>query len=173
MTYTRVSTRLYGQPKLQSPKELKGMDSFSVDFIHGKCKCKVYIENDNIWIKHHDFFSEEFFPDQEDIGKPLSFILKKYFKINKSDKFIYPDCWGSVILRNEAWLKFEDVLLFYKNQHSFNECYNLFATSEEMLRLFCSKENIDNTSVELHYGRFFESIMNAYYKVLESKRTAN
>jgi len=158
MNYLRISTRLYTQPPLKFPKELKGLKSFSVSFIPKKCTCNIYIENDNLWIKHKDFFSKVFIPNKEDIGKPLSFILQKYFSKEKSEKFIYSDCWGSVVLRNEAWLKFENVISFYKKQDSYNKDYNLYVTAEEMLKLFCSKENIDSPAVIIEYERFFERI---------------
>ena len=35
---------------------------------------------------------------------PTSYYLKKYFDKIKKDKFTYPDGWGSIILRNNAWL---------------------------------------------------------------------
>lgn len=43
----------YGEPKLSKPKELKGIkQSFSVDYIPKKCKCKVFVKYPDVWIQH-------------------------------------------------------------------------------------------------------------------------
>lgn len=107
-----VSYRLYGQPKLNKPSELKGIkQSFSVDFIPNKCKCQCYVKGNDLWVKHRDFFSKEHRPEPKDIGTPLTFRLEKYFGMDKKylDKFVYPDSWGSIILRNEAWIVFRNL----------------------------------------------------------------
>ena len=104
------STRLYGQPKLSKPKELKGIkQSFSVDYIPKKCKCQVFIKDDDVWVKHRDYFSSPMRVAFEDIGMPLSYKVKKYLGQKKAEKFAYPDSWGDIILRNEAWLAIKNL----------------------------------------------------------------
>ncbi len=111
MCFIPVSERRYGQKKLKKPEELNGQrKSFSVDFIPGKCRCECYVHGDDLWIKHHDYFSPTWRPPIDDIGKPTSYYLKKYFGIEKPEKFIYPDTWGAIVLRSEAWIKLENLI---------------------------------------------------------------
>ena len=61
--------------------------------------------------KHTDYFSRRWQPPEgERIDMPLSYYAKKYFNKDKNEKFCYPDCWGDIILRNEAWLKIENLV---------------------------------------------------------------
>jgi hypothetical protein len=87
-----IASRQYGEEKLTKPIELKGIkQSFSVDWIAKKCKCKVFVnpDKDNLYILHRDFNSVELH------GHGHQF----------RNKFIYNDSFGSVVLRGEAWLK--------------------------------------------------------------------
>ena len=112
MKYIEYSFRSYGQPKLDKPKELKGVKTIgSVDFIAKHCKPQIFIKDNDVWIKHTDYFSPEWRPPAgERIDMPMNYYLKKYFEKTKSEKFIYSDCWGSIILRNEAWIKLENLI---------------------------------------------------------------
>ena len=99
------SMRFYGQPKLSKPKELRGIkQAFSVDYVPGKCKCQVFVKGNDVWVKHRDYFSNPMPILAEDLGTPLAYRAKKYLNKNMSSKFIYDDSWGSIVLRNEAWL---------------------------------------------------------------------
>lgn len=101
------SFRKYGQPKLEKPSELKGLKQIGSANFNKHCKCPIFVLNDDVWIKHRDFFSETFEPtDSNDIGADLSTICKKYFNQEKKcvKDFVYSDTWGDVVLRNEAWL---------------------------------------------------------------------
>lgn len=63
------TVRFYGQPKLKKSKELKNIkESFTVDYIPKKCKCTVYIVNNDIWVKHRDYFSSSVELEDDDIG---------------------------------------------------------------------------------------------------------
>ena len=112
MKYVEYSFRAYGQPKLVRPKELKGIKSIgSAEFIYKHCNPQVFIKDNDVWIKHTDYFSCRWQPPEgERIDMPLSYYAKKYFNIDKNEKFCYPDCWGDIILRNEAWLKIENLV---------------------------------------------------------------
>lgn len=88
----------------QKPKELRGIRKFaSVSF--GKCKCQLFQNGDDLYIDHHDYFSQSWRPPADDIGKPTTYYLKKYFGISKPEKFCYADCWGDIVLQNKAWLR--------------------------------------------------------------------
>lgn len=103
--------RKYGQPKLSKPKELKGVkQAFSVDYIVKKCKCQVFIKDNDIWVKHGDYFSPSMKVRDEDMGMPLEVLCKKYLGKDKSNKFIYPDAWGDIVLKQEAWIKLENLV---------------------------------------------------------------
>lgn len=110
-----IEARKYGEPKLTKPKALKGLKGASIDFIPKKCKFQYFKTDEDLYILCRDFFSPVFRPPAEDMGMPLDAILKKHFNVGKKSKnFVYPDCWGSVVLRNEAWLKFENYKLIDK-----------------------------------------------------------
>lgn len=99
------SIRTYGQPKLKKPKELEGVALvFSVDYVPRKCRCQIFIHDDDVWVKHRDYFSSCFKMPMEDLGMPLEALLIKHFNVHKSKKRVYSDAWGSVVLRQEAWL---------------------------------------------------------------------
>lgn len=100
LQFIEYSKRFYGEPKLILPKELKGIKQWdSVDYIPKKCKCAIYIKGNDVWIKHRDYFSQEMKLPPEDFGMPLEVLANKYCDKQKKNKFIYPDCWGSIVLR--------------------------------------------------------------------------
>lgn len=110
--------RNYGEPKLKKPAELKDISQeYSVDYIPKKCKCQVFIEGDNLWIKHRDYFSGPIEYEEGDIGAPLEALAKKYLGSTKKNKFVYGDAWGQVIARNEAWICLEDFMIDVKKKH--------------------------------------------------------
>jgi len=90
--------------KLPKPKELKNVKSFSVDYIPKKCKCQVFILNNDVYVKHNDYFSPSL-RTPNDKGTPLSYRIKKYFNQDRRERFLYPDTWGDIVLRQRAWLK--------------------------------------------------------------------
>lgn len=112
MKYVEYSFRSYGEPKLTRPKELKGIKGIgSAEFIAKKCNTQVFVEGNNVWIKHTDYFSSIWRPPVgERIDMPLSYYLKKYFGKIKVKKFVYSDSWGSIILRNEAWIRLDNLV---------------------------------------------------------------
>ena len=104
--------RYYGQPKLTKPKELKGIKSIGkATFIPKHCEPQVYVKNNDVYIKHTDYFSYLWRPlEGERIDMPVSYYVKKYFNKNRNEKFVYADTCGSIILRNEAWIMLKDTL---------------------------------------------------------------
>jgi hypothetical protein len=103
--------RVYGEPKLKKPKELKNTKQvFSVDYIRDKCRCPIFFEGNNVWIQHRDYFSSIMELPTDEVGAPLGYLANKYCNKQKKNKFIYGDAWGSIVLRNECWLKLEKLL---------------------------------------------------------------
>ena len=103
LKFIHYSIRKYGQPKLDKPKELKGVkQAFSVDYIPNRCRCPIFILGNDVWIQHNDYFSESMKTPIEDIGTPLSYRCEKYLGKQKKEKFIYPDTWGEIVLRKSS-----------------------------------------------------------------------
>lgn len=166
LSYERVSYRQYGQPKLQKPKQLKGTkQSFSREYIAKKCNCPCFCVEDDLWIQHKDFFSSSFVSPDEDFDKPVSYLAKKYFNRSKTEKFDYPDGWGSIVLRNEAWILFKNIKSVAKrNNH--NQLARLMV--DEMMKSdTIAKHNLENYSeFELQWERFFEYISKKYQNLI-------
>ncbi len=99
------SHRFYDEPKLPKPKELKGVkQAFSVAYIPKKCRCQCFIKDNDVWIKHRDYFSKVQKPEPHELGMPLNYFAEKYMGKDRPKKFIYDDAWGSIVLRNESWI---------------------------------------------------------------------
>lgn len=47
---------------------------------------------------------------------PLDYFCEKYMGKSRPNKFIYGDSWGSVIMRNEAWIRLENLIKDIKNE---------------------------------------------------------
>ena len=88
--------RKYAEGKITKPKILKGRKpDTTIEFIPKKCTIPVYKTFGGVIIHHKDFFSSSIsIPDA---------VEKKLISPRKK-KFIYNDNFGSVVLRNEAWL---------------------------------------------------------------------
>ena len=160
-----VSYRFYGQPKLAKPAELKGVkQSFSADYIPRKCSCPCFVNGDDLWIKHRDFFSESFRPPAEDMGAPLGYILEKYFPDLKrhTKDFIYADAWGDVVLRNEAWIVFRNFgQVIRRDRHRpIQSLIKAFLKADVLIKF-----NINSLSNDWY--RFFEDVIKKYNLFIE------
>lgn len=47
---------------------------------------------------------------------PFNYFAEKYLGKNRPRKFIYGDSWGSVIMRNEAWIRLENLIKDIENE---------------------------------------------------------
>lgn len=111
MKFKIHSYRFDGEPKLSKPKELRGIKQVSsIDFIRNKCRCQVFLKDDDVWIKHKDYFSEAQEPEPHELGMPLNYYAEKYMGKSRPKKFYYQDAWGEIVLRNEAWIVLEDLM---------------------------------------------------------------
>ena len=160
-----VSYRFYGQPKLAKPAELKGIkQSFSADYIPKKCSCPCFVNGDDLWIKHRDFFSESFRPPVEDMGAPLGYILEKYFPDLKrhTKDFIYADTWGDVVLRNEAWIVFRNFgqVIRHDRHRPIQSLIKSFLKAD-----IIRKSNIESLSNDWY--RFFENVIQKYNEFIK------
>lgn len=99
------SMRIYGEPKLPKPKELKGISQTdSLRYI----KTRVYVFNTvdgRIWLRFRDFFSRSMPVPNHLKGAPLSVLISELMEEKRHVKsFVYADTWGDIVLRQEAWL---------------------------------------------------------------------
>lgn len=160
MEYTIVSRRHWGEPKLSKPKELKNIKTIGgVAFIPKHSKPQLFIKDNDLYIKHNDYFSYYWNPPKgERIDMPLSYYANKYFNKKRTEKFCYPDCWGSIILRNEAWL-------CIKNAVGWIELKNKYRWSRDVFNL--QKKNISTEltdEAETDWLRFWEGCYNVLKK---------
>ena len=110
LEYEILSFRRHIDPKLAKPKELKGIKpSGKVMWLGDKATCQYFIKDNDVYIKHRDYFSPTYCKP-EDIGTPLEYRLNKYGIKPAKNKFIYPDNWGAIVLRNEAWIKLNNLI---------------------------------------------------------------
>lgn len=120
--YSVIQFRRFGEPKLTKPKELKGIKQLcSVDYIPKKNKSSLFLKENDVYVKHTDYFSPIWQPPTNDLGKPVAYYLKKYFNQTPSGKkFVYDDNWSSIVLRSEAWIKISNLKSFLLNREHSN-----------------------------------------------------
>lgn len=100
------SKRRYGEPKLTKPKILRGiMPVFSIMMI-GR-KNQIYIQNNDVWIKANDYFSEDI--SQEE-------AIERGIKIKIREKLCYKNNYVAVTLRGEGWICIQNLLLFINDK---------------------------------------------------------
>ena len=158
------SSRFYGEPKLSKPKELKGVkQAFSVDYDPKKCRCQCFIKDNDLWVKHRDYFSESLHV-KGDEGTPLSYRSKKYLGKQKGrDKgFGYPDTWGDIVLRNESWIRINNLIPEIESGKFILDIINDIREQQEMYHRF-KKNDLVSTDME----RFWECVVKETKKYLE------
>lgn len=150
--------RYYGEPKLKKPKELSGIkQEYSVDYIPKKCKCGVFIEGKNLWIRHKDYFSGSIKYEPVDAGAPLGVLAKKYLDKDKKNKFIYGDAWGEIVARNEAWICLEGFMLDVKSKHPLDVLSDILRQHEKA----CNFNEYELECTDM--SRMYEKIIMKYW----------
>ena len=93
---------------------------------------------------------------------PLSYYMKKYFSKDKRDKFIYPDGWGDIVLRNEAWILLKDIMPLIKTE-------NEVITAQKILKLHQQERNYShiNSSNECEWKNCWERVTKYIKNTLE------
>ena len=147
----------------KKPKELCGIRKFaSVSF--GKCKCQLFLKGDDLYINHHDYFSRSWRPPDDDIGKPTTYYLKKYFGIIKPEKFCYADCWGDIVLQNKAWLQINNFIPMVKILNASQIAQVVWVLIREYYKWPSYERNMD-------WERFLEDIANVTKSYLDREVT--
>lgn len=159
--YIVYSHRYYGEPKLFKPKELKNIKSIgNAEFYPKKCNPKIYIKDNDIYIQHTDYFSSIWKPPVEErVDMPLSYYTKKYFKKERNEKFVYPDGWGSIVLRDEAWIQLKNIIPLIKTENE-----NIFAKTIINLQKYDKYSHLSVSETEMHWYRFWCNV----YKCIEN-----
>ena len=147
------SFRSYGEPKLPKPKELKNIkQSFSVDFIPKKCRCQCFIKDNDLYIKHRDYFSRVI---GDEYGEPLLATCERFgIETNKKEKFLYADTWGSIVLRNEAWILIENIVPIMTMEET-----NEIELRNELICKFEKLNKIRRNDLGVTWRIFFENVV--------------
>ena len=154
------SFRRYGEPKLTKPKKLKGIKQImSIDYVPKKCRCPIFILDSDVWIRHNDYFSEPMRLSLEDMGMPLGHVAKKHMDKGKRQKFIYPDAWGSIVLRNQAWICIYNLLKQIEENRFQLDIINDIREQQERLHGF---DEYDLCSTDME--RFWEKVVTRLYE---------
>lgn len=165
--FEEFSKRKYGQPKLSKPAPLKGVKQFGTTKYNHKCTCPVFVLNNDVWVKHNDYFSEMFRPPAEDIGKPLSHIAKKYFNKSTSEKLLYANNWASVVLRNEAWLCLKNLA---KQIQIFDKIQVQFEVQKAVNAFYKSKYSVEDVLDGINdMSRFYENLVHLLHKSINTQ----
>lgn len=163
--YCVVSHRYYGEPKLSKPKELKGIKPIGkATYIPKHCEPQIFIKGTDVYIKHTDYFSSMWRPPKgERVDMPLSYYAEKYFNKNKKEKFIYPDCWGSIVLRNEAWIVIKDLIPLIETENEYIVAKNILKEQ--------SKDEYSPRDIEtdIEWLRFWENVSKVVRNYIEER----
>lgn len=166
--YIIYSHRYYGEPKLSKPKELKGIKSIGTAAYNKKCNPQIFIKDNDVYIRHTDYFSKSWEPPKgERIDMPLSYYMNKYFNMSMNDKFIYPDCWGDIVLRNEAWILLKDILALIKTEKE-----NVFSQKILQMQKHDKYSHIQNYNY-MEWVRFWEEVHKVCKKYLNDYYVPN
>lgn len=153
-----VSKRYYGEPSLKKPSILKGLKpSGSLVFIPKKCTCPFFIKDDDVYIKHRDWCSPSCRLPDKLSGAPLTKVCDHLGIKNKSEKFCYPDCWGDVVLRNEAWIVIRHAISYDVRALPFDPEY-MHTFGFDCVRALADVLGVDWTELDLRWERFFDDL---------------
>lgn len=104
--------------EVKKPEALKGVVKFASVSFEGMCQCQLFLNGQDLYIKHGDYFSPELY-NPEDHGTPLLYRLDKYgIPHGKKEKFVYADCWGAIVLRRVAWIKISNFVSLVRHLNS-------------------------------------------------------
>lgn len=157
LEYQIISHRYFGEAKLPKPKQLKNIKSIGkVTFIDNHCNPQVFIKDNDVYIKHTDYFSSNWRPpEKERIDMPLSYYLKKYFDQGRNEKFVYADGWGSIVLRNEAWICLKNYVDYIATE---DEIAVVEKIIEQQKNDAYTNGGLDVIAEQLFWERFWEQV---------------
>lgn len=159
------ASRVYGEPKLKKPAELKGIPcTFSVPFFKTTCQC--FVKDGGLWMRHKDFFSPCWQPPPgERLGEPQNYYLAKYFGFMRSNKFLYANNYAGIVLRNEVWLRFDNLLPLVRDKSM-----PVFALA--MYESIAQAIDADVTELGVEWTQLAENVYNRTVQLLAKRRSA-
>ena len=114
-----ISWRNWGQPKLKTLDILKGhKPDFKIHW-NKKLDFSAYVVNYDVYVFFHDWYSRGYKP-----SNPCAYTVHQQIADwnenmvkhgvdpidQKKFKFIYPDGFGSIVLRGDAWLLYKNLV---------------------------------------------------------------
>ena len=99
---------------------------------------------------------------------PISYYLKKYFNHTKKDKFVYPDGWGDIVLRNEAWILLKDILPLIKTENEVVAAQNILKLQSQE-----KKYSYIDSCNENEWERFWEKVVKCVKNNLLKENNTN
>lgn len=160
------SFKPYTENKLDKPKELKGVKQVaSVPFL--KCKCQIFIVGNDVWIKHNDYFSPSLDMGKEYFGTPLVVRVNALHEMLGDDRvskcrkgFVYPDTWGDIVLKQEAYIILKNLMVDINNRVFPPHIINRITNQQEKYHGF---DELELTVGE--WERFYENVVNELIKM--------
>lgn len=150
-----ISQRLWGEPKLEKPKALKGVKPYE-SILFFQSLCPVFFSDKKMWVKHRDFLSSH-----------ISFETAMQHGIIQgwNKKFCYNDNYAGCILRGEAWITVSYDLLQFAS-----EC-NFLLPWYPLLRALAHTLGIEEDGLWDHsWISFFENLITLYSKYRKEVR---
>lgn len=146
--------------EVKKPEVLKNVAKFASVSFEGMCQCQLFLNGQDLYIKHGDYFSPEY-RRPEDCGTPLLYRLDKYgIQHGKREKFIYADSWGAIVLRRAAWIKISNFTFLVRHLNKVEVATNVWS----MLR---SYHNWRDDEQNWDWIRFLENVASTTKKYLD------
>lgn len=145
--------------KLQKPKVLKGIKPFGkIGYGEKQIKCQYFILDNDCYIKHMDYFSPSMTSNDTDCGADLNTLCNKYLGKSSSQRFVYDDAWGDILLQRKAWIKIANFVFACDNMHQIKLKNLIISLQEDYHATYMRK----NELVGSCFDRFWESLINDY-----------
>lgn len=120
-----ISSRNWGEPKIKKPECLKNRKYDRKIQWNKKRNIDLYFDGDDVIIYHPDWYSSWYEPFVKSSWMDINYMINDWNThmvprgadpINtKGNKFVYSDNFSGIIMRGEAWIKFQNLVTDCKN----------------------------------------------------------
>lgn len=131
----------YGGKTISKPAELKGVQKFDSVAYERMCKCSLFLNGQDLYIRHGDYFSPELLMD----------VNEGYRRKNKSKNLPYNDKWSSVVLKRTAWIRITNFVPLI-------HILNWRETAETVCSMMRKYHQLDEGEFSLEWVRFFSDV---------------
>ncbi len=121
-----ISSRKWGEPKIKKPQCLKNRKYDKKIQWNKKRNIDLYFCDNDVILYHPDWYSQFYEPFVKSSFMDINYVINDWNTymvprgadpINtRGNKFIYPDNFGGIIMRGEAWIKFKNLITDCKNR---------------------------------------------------------